>query len=516
MFKRSTLKYDLKAGLVVFLVALPLCLGIALAQNAPLFSGIISGIIGGIVVASISGSKLSVSGPAAGLTSVVLASVMTLGSFEAFLLSVAIAGIIQIILGICKAGIIGYYFPTAVIKGMLSAIGIILIMKQIPHLLGDDKDPEGDETFFQVDDENTFSEILKTFDSPNLGSMIIGAVSIFILIAWQWKIIKKNKILSQIPSALLVVIVAVILDLIFNRIAPGLEVKDEHLVKLPVFSGPQDFFSSLLHPDFSAWRNPKIYEIAFVIAAVASLETLLSLEAVDKLDPNNQVSPTNRELIAQGVGNLCSGLVGGLPITSVIVRSSANVNAGGKTQMSSILHGVLFLIAIFLLPNVLQLIPLSALAAVLIMTGYKLARPALFKSIYHQGLDQFLPFIITILVMLFTDLLKGVTVGIIVAVIFILKQNYKSPFKMIREEIDGKLNIFIKLSQNVTFINKGKFIELFKTIPPGAIVTIDGGKATFIDKDVLEIISVFKQSSHIHKIKVILEEVEEVEILNTH
>ncbi|MDZ4664309.1 MAG: SulP family inorganic anion transporter [Bacteroidota bacterium] len=516
MFKPSTIKYDLKAGLVVFLVALPLCLGIALAQGAPLFSGVISGIIGGIVVAAISGSKLSVSGPAAGLTSIVLASVTTLGSFEAFLLSVSVAGIIQIILGICKAGIIGYYFPTAVIKGMLSAIGIILIMKQIPHFLGDDKDPEGDETFFQVDNENTFSEILRTFDSPNIGSMIIASVSLFILIAWQWKIIRNNKLLSQIPSALLVVIVAIVIDVIFNRFFPDIEVKDEHLVKLPVFTGPVDFFGSLLHPDFTAWRNPKVYEIAFIIAAVASLETLLSLEAVDKLDPNNQVSPTNRELIAQGIGNLFSGLVGGLPITSVIVRSSANVNAGGKTQMSSIFHGVLFLVAIFVLPNVLQLIPLSALAAVLIITGYKLARPGLFKSIYRQGLDQFLPFVITILVMLFTDLLKGVTVGILIAIFFILKQNYKLPFKIIKENIDGRWNYFIKLSQNVTFINKGKFIELFKSIPPRAIVHIDGGRATFIDKDVLEIISIFKQSSHIHKINVILEEVEEVDVLSNH
>jgi MFS superfamily sulfate permease-like transporter len=516
MFKTSTLKYDLKAGLVVFLVALPLCLGIALAQGAPLFSGIISGIIGGIVVAAISGSKLSVSGPAAGLTSIVLASVTTLGSFEAFLLSVSIAGVIQIILGVLKAGIIGYYFPTAVIKGMLSAIGIILIMKQIPHFLGDDKNPEGDETFFQVNDENTFSEILRTFDSPNLGSMIIAFASLFILIAWQWKVISKNKILSQIPSALLVVVVAIVIDLIFNRFFPSIEVKDEHLVKLPVFTGPADFFGSLLHPDFSAWRNPKIYEIAFVIAAVASLETLLSLEAVDKLDPDNQVSPTNRELIAQGVGNVFSGLVGGLPITSVIVRSSANVNAGGKSQMSSIFHGVLFLIAIFVLPSVLQLIPLSALAAVLIMTGYKLARPGLFKSMYQQGVDQFLPFIITILVMLFTDLLKGVTVGILVAIFFILKQNYKLPFKMIKEKIDGRWNYFIKLSQNVTFINKGKFIELFKSIPAGAKVHIDGGRSTFIDKDILEIISAYKQSGHIHRITVVLEEIEEVKVLSNH
>jgi len=512
----SNLKYDLKAGLVVFLVALPLCLGIALAQGAPLFSGIISGIIGGIIVSCISGSKLSVSGPAAGLTSIVLAAVVTLGSFEAFLLSVSIAGVIQIILGVLKAGIIGYYFPSAVIKGMLSAIGIILIMKQIPHLLGDDKDPEGDEAFFQVDNKNTFSEFLQMFDAPHFGSIIIGAVSIFILIAWQSKIIKKNKVLTQIPSALIVVIVGIVIDQVFRRTAPGLEVKDEHLVVLPVFTGPQDFFSSLLHPDFSAWKNPKIYEIAFIIAAVASLETLLSIEAIDKLDPNNQISPTNRELIAQGVGNVCSGLVGGLPITSVIVRSSANVNAGGRTQKAAIFHGILFLIAVFLLPNILQLIPLSALAAVLILTGYNLARPALFKTIYKQGLDQFLPFIITILVMLFTDLLKGVTVGIVISIFFILKQNYKAPFKMISEVIDGRMTYFIKLSQNVTFINKGKFIDLFKSIPPGSEVNIDGGRATFVDKDVLEIISAFKKSSHIHKIKVVLEEIEEVKVLSNH
>ncbi|MBK7310085.1 MAG: SulP family inorganic anion transporter [Sphingobacteriaceae bacterium] len=516
MFKPSTLKYDIKAGLVVFLVALPLCLGIALAQGAPLFSGIISGIIGGIVVAAISGSKLSVSGPAAGLTSIVLAAVTSLGSFEAFLLSVSIAGVIQITLGVLKAGIIGYYFPTAVIKGMLSAIGIVLIMTQIPHFLGDDKNPMTDEVLFHVDNRSGFSKIFKTFDSPNVGSVLIGVVSLFILVAWEWKIIKRNKILSQIPSALLVVVVAIVIDLLFSNFFPGIEVKEEHLVKLPMFSGPQDFFSSLLHPDFSAWRNSKIYEIAIVIAVVASLETLLSIEAVDKLDPDHQVSPTNRELIAQGVGNLFSGLVGGLPITSVIVRSSANVNAGGKTQMASIIHGVFFLVAIFILPSILQLIPLSALAAVLIMTGYKLARPGLFKSMYRQGLDQFLPFIITILVMLFTDLLKGVTVGILVAIFFILKQNYKLPFKIIKEKIDGRWNYFIKLSQNVTFINKGKFIELFKSIPAGAKVHIDGGRSTFIDKDILEIISGFKQSGHIHRITVVLEEIEEVKVLSNH
>lgn len=516
MFSKDTLRYDLKAGLVVFLVALPLCLGIALAQNAPLFSGIISGIIGGLVVATISGSKLSVSGPAAGLTSIVLSSVTSLGSFEVFLLSVFFAGIFQIMLGVLKAGIIGYYFPSAVIKGMLSAIGIILILKQIPHLLGDDKDPEGDEAFFQIDSQNTFSEFLRMFDAPHFGSIVIGVVSILLLIVWQQKFMMRNKIMKMIPAPLVVVVVAILLDQLFIQVSPYLRVKSENLVILPEFSSIGDLFSSLLHPDFSAWNNPKVYEVAAIIAAVASLETLLSLEAVDKLDPDNQISPTNRELVAQGVGNAVAGLIGGLPITSVIVRSSANVSAGGKSQASAIFHGILFLVAVFILPGVLELIPLSALAAVLIMTGYKLARPGLVMNMYKQGLDQFLPFAITIIVMLFSDLLKGVSVGIVVSVFFILKQNYKSPFKMIREEIDGKMNVFIKLSQNVTFINKGKFIELFKSIPPGSEVHIDGGRCSFIDKDVLEIISAYKQSAHIHRIKVKLEELEEVKVLSSH
>lgn len=507
---------DLKAGLVVFLVALPLCLGIALAQNAPLFSGILAGIIGGIVISSISGSKLSVSGPAAGLTSIVIASVAQLGSFEAFLLSVCVAGVIQIILGVIKAGIIGYYFPTAVIKGMLSAIGIILIIKQIPHIIGYDKDPEGDESFAQIDGENSFSEFYHMMDYVSIGSIIIGVVSIAILLLWQSKAFKSNKYLSMVPSALVVVVVAILIDFFFNKTMPHLEVKDEHLVKLPVFNTFSDVLGSLTHPDFSAWKNPKIYEVGAIIAAVASLETLLSIEAIDKLDPNNNISPTNRELIAQGTGNLISGLIGGIPITSVIVRSSVNVNSGGRSQLSAITHGVLFLVAIFLLPNILQLIPLSALAAILILTGYNLAKPALYKYMYKQGLDQFLPFILTILVMLFTDLLKGVTVGIVISIIFILKQNYKAPFKVIKESIDGKMNYFVKLSQNITFINKGKFIELFKEIPPNSVVFMDGGRTTFIDKDVLEIISTFKQSSKIHNIEVNLEEIQEVVVLNNH
>ncbi len=512
----SNLKYDLKAGLVVFLVALPLCLGIALAQNAPLFSGIISGIIGGIVVASISGSKLSVSGPAAGLTSIVLSSVSELGSFEAFLLAVCLAGVFQIALGILKAGIIGYYFPTAVIKGMLSAIGIILILKQVPHLLGYDADLEGDESFKQIDGENSFTEFSQTLQHFSYGSIIIGLASIAILIIWQSKFIKQNRFFKAIPSALLVVLVSILLDQYFGLYHPEFEVKDEHLVKLPAFDNINMFFSAFTLPDFTAFRNTKLYEIAFIIGVVASLETLLSLEAIDKLDPDNRISPTNRELIAQGTGNLLSGLLGGLPITSVIVRSSVNVDSGGKSQFSAIFHGILFLIAIFFIPHLLALIPLSALAAILIVTGFNLAKPKMFMRIYKQGLDQFLPFIFTFVVMLFSDLLRGVSVGIFVSILFILRQNYRAPFKKIEEIINGQLNIFVKFSPGITFINKGKFIELFKSIPPNTLVYLDGGRAGFIDKDVLELISAFKESGKHKNIVVHLEAIEEVEILSQH
>ena len=509
-------KYDLKAGLVVFLVALPLCLGIALAQNAPLFSGIIAGVIGGIVVGTISGSKLSVSGPAAGLTSIVLTSVTTLGSFEAFLTAVCLAGIFQMTLGFLKAGIIGYYFPTAVIKGMLSAIGVILILKQVPHLLGYDADLEGDESFRQIDGENSFSEVRNTLSHFSYGSIIIGIVSILLLVLWQSAWIKKNKILKAVPSALLVVVVAVLIDWYFGQYRPALEVKNNHLVHLPAFHNVEMFMASFTLPDLNALKNPKLYEVAFIIGVVASLETLLSLEAVDKLDPDNRISPTNRELIAQGTGNFLSGMLGGLPITSVIVRSSVNVDSGGKSQLSAIFHGFLFLVAIFFIPHLLELIPLSALAAILIVTGYNLAKPKMFVRIYKQGLDQFLPFIFTFLVMLFSDLLRGVSVGIFVSILFILKQNYRAPFKKIEEVINGQLNIFVKFSPGITFINKGKFIELFKSIPPNSLVYLDGGRAGFIDKDILELISAFKESGKHKNIMVHLEAIEEVEILSHH
>lgn len=510
----SHFKNDIKAGLVVFLVALPLCLGIALSQGVPLFSGIISGVVGGFVVAAISKSGLSVSGPAAGLTAIVLASIQALGSFEVFLLALCIAGVIQIILGLVKAGIIGYYIPSSVIKGMLASIGIILIIKQIPHFAGYDRDPEGDEDFIQPDGENSFSELLHMADYVSYGSLIIAVVSLLILILWQTKPIKNNKFLSIVPAPLLVVVAGILIDLLFNSYYPSFAVKDEHLVNLPQIRNFTDLQNSFFHPDFSAFTNKKVYEVAFILAAVASLETLLNIEAIDKLDPQNRITPTNRELVAQGVGNLVCGMIGGIPVTSVIVRSAANVSAGGKTKLSAMFHALLFVITIILIPGVLELIPKSALAAILIFTGYKLTSPAVYRKIYKLGMDQYVPFMITIIVFLMSDLLKGVTCGIIAGIIFILRNNYRSPFKMVKDEIDGRLHYFIKLSQNVTFLNKGKIIEVLHQIPKNSKVYIDGGRSSFVDKDILEAISDFKRSAHFNNIEVITEEIQEIETFN--
>ena len=495
-------KNDIKAGLVVFLVALPLCLGIALAQKAPLFSGIISGIIGGIVVASISGSRLSVSGPAAGLTSIVLVAIATLGSFETFLLSLFLAGIIQIILGIIKAGVIGYYIPSSVIKGMLAAIGIILIIKQVPHLVGYDADPEGDETFIQTDGENSFTELTKMLNYVTFGPIVIGILSLTTLIFWESKKIKSHAFFKAIPGALVVVILAVLTDLIFSNFFPALKIKEEHLVNLPSIQSAGDLVNNFAFPDFSKIYLPAVYEAALVIALVASLETLLNIEAVDKLDPQNNISPANRELIAQGVGNMLCGLIGGLPLTSVIVRSSANISAGAKSRLSSILHGLFFMLAIFFIPGALKAIPLSALAAILIFTGFKLTSPKIYKSVYKIGRDQFIPFVITIGVMLLTDLLKGVCVGIVAGVIFILQNNYKTPYKLFVEEIEGRKHYFVKLSHQITFINKGKIMQLLHSIPTGAKVYLDGGQTTFIDKDIIEVINEFKKSGKFNGIEI--------------
>ncbi|MFT6868465.1 MAG: MFS superfamily sulfate permease-like transporter, partial [Cyclobacteriaceae bacterium] len=399
---------DFPAGVVVFLVALPLCLGIALASGAPLFSGVIAGIVGGLVVGSLSGSQLSVSGPAAGLTVIVLNAITDLGSFESFLLALFLAGVFQVILGIAKAGIIGHFFPTSVIKGMLTAIGVILILKQIPHALGDDEDYEGDETFFQSDGENTFTEIVLAFQNIEPGALIICIIAIVILVLWESRAFRGMNWTKIVPGPLVAVGFGIIANsLIFAKGIPSLLLTGKHMVSLPKFESATDFFNELQFPDFSQITNSDILVVAFTIAIIASLETLLSLDAVDKLDPYKRIAPASRELWAQGVGNMVSGLIGGLPVTAVIVRSTANISSGGKTKISAILHGLLLLLSVTIFPGILNLIPLSALAAVLLVVGYKLAKPSLFKSVYNQGMNQFLPFIITILAILFSDLLIG-------------------------------------------------------------------------------------------------------------
>lgn len=493
------LKNDLPAGLVVFLVALPLCLGIALASGAPLFSGIIAGIVGGIVVAFASGSQLSVSGPAAGLTVIVFNAITSLGSFEVFLLSVVIAGILQIVLGYLKAGIIGYYFPSSVIKGMLAAIGIILILKQLPHAVGYDKDNEGDFDFIQADGQNTFSEIFEALNHIHPGAVIIALISLFILIMWERPFLKKYAFFNIVPGALLVVVLGIVINGIFKGSFPDLYLSGEELVRLPVAKSASDFISQFTLPDFSALGNYQVYVVAVTIAIIASLESLLSVEAADKLDPHKRISPTNRELKAQGLGNLISGMIGGLPLTAVIVRTSANINSGGKTKQSAIIHGILLLVSVIGLASVLNQIPLAALAALLLVVGYKLAKISLFKSMYKMGWDQFLPFIITVVAIQFSDLLKGIGIGLIVSMFFILKNNYKRSFSQKNEKEGEKEKITITLDEDVTFLNKGSIAFMLGELPENAHVIIDGSKSHTIDIDVIEMLHNFE--SHSSKLK---------------
>jgi MFS superfamily sulfate permease-like transporter len=490
----SNLKNDLPAGVVVFFVALPLCLGIALASGAPLFAGVIAGIIGGIVVGMLSGSPLGVSGPAAGLAVIVLSAIQDLGGFEIFLVAVILAGVIQLIMGFLKAGFIAYFFPSSVIYGMLSGIGIIIFIKQIPHALGYDKDPEGDFEFFQVDGQNSFSELYNMLEFINPYVVIISVISLSILLLWETKLMSKFKIFQLFPGPLVAVVSGIVLNLIFdNRF--GYMMTVEHLVQVPVATSLTGFFSNFTLPDFSALMNPSVYATAVVIAIVASLETLLCVEAADKLDPCRRVTPTNRELRAQGIGNVISGLIGGLPITQVIVRSSANVQAGGKTKVSAIFHGILILISVALIPDLLNMIPLATLAAILLVVGYKLAKPLIFKKMYRQGMGQFIPFVITILGIVFIDLLWGLGIGLMVAVFIILKNNYNSPYTLTTEESKDKSKITIKLSQEVTFLNKASILKALTEIPEGSAVVIDISQNNFMHFDVAEIIENFKISA---------------------
>lgn len=487
-FSPRNLKKDLPASIVVFLVALPLCLGIALASGAPLFAGIITGIIGGIVVASLSGSQLSVSGPAAGLTVIVFGAIAKLGAYETFLMALVIAGILQLILGFLKAGTIANYFPSSVIEGMLAAIGIILILKQIPHAVGYDADFEGNEAF-QANDQNTFSALNNALGGISYGAVIISMLSLAVLIYWP-----KIKKVSGIPAALVVVVTGIVLAKLFK--GSSLEIKEEHLVQIPVVKSLSEFTGLFVSPDFSQIGNPEVWTVAVTIAIVASLESLLSLEAVDKIDPLKRVSPTNRELAAQGAGNIVSGLLGGLPMTAVIVRSSANVNAGGKTKVSGIFHGVWLLLSLLLIPGLINTIPLSCLAAILLITGYKLAKIALFKKMWREGLAQFIPFVVTVVAVVLTDLLKGVAVGMVIGVFYILRNNLRNPYFYTIGRNGDKKVITIRLAEEVSFLNKAAISYTLNHLPKESDVIIDGSSSRYIDPDVLEIIHNFKHNAY--------------------
>ncbi len=499
---KKYVSHDFPAGVVVFLVALPLCLGIALASGAPLFSGIIAGVVGGIVVGAISKSPLSVSGPAAGLTTIVLASIHDLG-YPAFLLSVVIAGIFQLLLGYLRAGSIGDFFPVSVVKGMLASIGLILILKQLPHAVGYDADFEGDEDFFQADSQNTISELLESLNAFSVGAIIIAAISLAVLIIWNKSRLQRYRFFQFIPAPLVVVVLGIVINLLFQNYLPAWSVQDKHRVTLPVISNAADLASVIILPDVSAWLNPKIYLTAVTIAIVASLETLLNIGACDKMDPYRRITPLNRELKAQGTANIISGLLGGLPLTSVVVRSSANVNAGAKTKASAITHGVILLLAVLLIPAVLKLIPLACLAGVLIFTGFKLTPIALYKEMYKKGLDQFLPFVITVLAVLFSNLLLGVFLGSLVAVFFILKTNFQRAIIVVNQNDQ----FLMRFTKDVSFLNKSTLREIFHKIPANASVVIDKSQANFIDNDIKEIIDDFIETSKLKNIQIELKRI---------
>lgn len=496
------LKSDLLSGLVVFLVALPLCLGIALASGAPLFSGIIAGIIGGIVVGALSNSHISVSGPAAGLTAIVITAITSLGGFETFLLAVVLAGVIQLVLGFIKAGSISNYFPSNVIEGMLAAIGIIIILTQLPHAIGYDIAHEGD--FFYIDKtttHNIFTDIINAINYSHIGATIITIICLIILISYNKIAFLKR--LKLIPGALVVVVVGTIINELFLSFAPAWGISQEHLVNLPVPASVDEFINQFSTPNFTAFANLDVWIVAFTIAIVASIETLLCIEASVKMDPLKRFTNTNTELKAQGVGNILSGLIGGIPMTSVIVRTSANVNSGGKTKLAAISHGIFLLISVITIPFILNKIPLASLAAVLIMIGYKLANPAIFKKMWIKGKTQFVPFVITIIAIIATDLLRGIGIGLVVSIFLILKENLKLAYFFNKEEHESKEHkgetIRIELAQEVSFLNKAAIKQTLHNIPEHSSLLIDASKSVYIDHDVLMLIEDFLEFTAVEK-----------------
>lgn len=490
---QSFLKGDWKSGIAVFLVALPLCLGIALASGAPLLAGLVAGIVGGIIVSLLSGSELSVSGPAAGLTIIVATAIIELGSFPGFLVAVILAGGIQIALGLLKLGKIGGFFPSSVIRGMLVAIGIVIILKQIPHAIGDDLDFIGEFEFDQKDGKNTFSEILASFTTLKAGALLISTIGLIILFSWT-KLGETFRFMNALPASLFVVLAGVAMNESFAFWAPDWYLGDskDHMVNLPIFASTSEVWGGLVSPDWSFISNSKVYSIALTLAIVASLESLLSLEATDSLDPLKRISSPDRELLAQGVGNVTSGLLGGIPITSVIVRSSTNVYSGGKSRMSGFFHGILLLIAVLALPLYLNKIPLACLASVLLYTGYKLAHPSAFKKVIAEGWKQWVPFLVTIVVVVGVDLLWGIFIGTLVGLVFVILTNYSSVFTVFQNGNE----ILIKFQKDVTFLHKMGLKEALRKIPAGSEVFIDISKVHFMDHDINLLIQEFIATAH--------------------
>lgn len=493
-----SLKEDMKSSLVVFLVALPLCLGIALASGAPLASGLFAGIIGGIVVGFLSDSSISVSGPAAGLTVIVASSITQLGSFEAFCLAVMMAGLLQLAFGLLKGGTIGDYFPASVIKGMLAAIGIILILKQLPHAVGFDATFMGDNSYQDPSGSNTFTQILDGLRMFHLGAASVSIFSLTLMVAWEKASAKGIKFFQIIPGALVAVVLSIGINQIFAQYAPALYIGQEHLVNIPFDGGISSFLSGMKLPDFGAITNMAIFKIAVTIAMVASLESLLSVDAADKMDPHSRITDKNKELVAQGIGNTLSGLIGALPVTAVIVRTSANVTAGAKSKLSCIMHGAWLALCLILIPKLLNLIPLATLASVLLLVGYKLTKPKLIKSMYDAGWNQFVPFAITIVAIIFTDLLTGIFIGMLVGFFYVIKSNVHNSIVIVEEN-----NLYlVKFYKDVSFLQKPKLQKIFSAIPEGSSVIIDGSTSIFVDHDIVEAIEDFMKRSQEKKITV--------------
>ena len=488
--RSNFLMHDGPAGLVVFLVALPLCLGVAHASGAPLFAGIIAGIVGGCLISMLSGSQVSVSGPAAGLVVIVVTAIETLGSYQAFLAAVVLCGVIQIGLGVVGAGAIGDYVPNSVIKGMLAGIGLVIVLKQIPHALGQDLDWIGDLSFQEAGNTNTLSDIFTAVAHVLDGPLVISMLSLVILVGWEKLASGGSRFFTVVPGSVVVVVLGIVVNQVFKVMAPVVYITDpQHLVDLPVAQSFSDLVRQFTAPDFSGVADPRFWSIGLTLAIVASLESLLSLEAADRIDPYRRISPPSRELWAQGVGNVVSGFLGGLPVTSVVLRTAANVSAGGRTWMAAFVHGLLLLASALLIPQLLNRIPLACLAAILIMVGYKLTKPDVYQSVYRLGMTQFIPFLVTVLAIVFTDLLKGVLLGLVCGLFFVLRSNHRDAVTVVSRDNA----CLIRLNKDATFINKSELRTKLRAIERGADVLIDGTKASYIDRDILEVVEDFRK-----------------------